>query len=262
MLRELEGRVALVTGGSKGIGKAIAASFASEGAKVMVAARGSAALESTAKELSVLSVVTDVRNPKDVERAVEFTVERFGRIDILVNNAGGADHIAEFSGLTKEDWFDAFELNLMSVVYSVQHALPHLKKSGHGRIINIASISGVEPGLLVPHYSAAKAGVINLTKHLANVFAADGILVNVICPAQVHSDSRNQLAEHVARTKGIPLSEAIADIDVQGAARIPLGRIGEPNDVAGLVTFLASDKASWITGACFHVDGGKCRGIR
>jgi len=152
-----------------------------------------------------------------------------------------------------------FELNVMTIVYFVQHALPGLRRSKAGRIINISSISGIEPGLLVPHYCASKAAVINLSKQLANWLASDKILVNVVCPGQVHSDGRNKLAEYMADLQGVPVSEARAQIDTQGAAGIPLGRIGKGDDVAALVAFLASDKAAWITGSCFHVNGGKHR---
>lgn len=264
MGRELEGRVALVTGGSKGIGKAIAWSFAQQGANVVVTARGAEALDAVVKEFAgfageVVAVVADATDPASVRAAVDLTVQRFGQLDILVNNVGGTNRIADFSDLTKDDWFKVFDLNVMSVVYSVQCALPWLRRSRAGRIINISSISGVEPGLLIPHYCATKAAVINLSKHFANLFSGDGILVNVVCPGQVHSDGRKKLAEHIAETQGIPLSAAIVQIDTQGADKIPLGRIGEPDDVAGLVAFLASDRAAWITGACFHVNGGKHR---
>jgi 3-oxoacyl-[acyl-carrier protein] reductase len=261
---ELAGRVALVTGGSKGIGKSIAGSLARAGANVVIVARTGAILQSAAEELAglvgeVTSVAADATDPSAAQHAVESAVQRFGRLDILVNNAGGVNRVAAFSDLTRNDWFKVFELNLMSVVYFVQSALPWLKQSGNGRIINISSISGVEPGLLVPHYCAAKAAVINLSKHLANLFAGDGILVNAVCPGQVSSDARNDLAEYVAQKEGIALSAAAAQIDAKGAAAIPLGRIGEPDDVAGLVTFLASNRAGWITGTCLHVNGGKHR---
>lgn len=264
MNRDLEGRVAFVSGGSKGIGKAIARSCVLQGANVVITGRGADALDAVVKELSgfageVFGVRADATDPTSVRSAVDSTVQRFGQLDILVNNVGGTNRIAGFSGLTRDDWFKVFDLNVMSVVYSVQYALPWLKQSKAGRIINISSISGVEPGQLIPHYCATKAAVINLSKHFANLFASDGILVNVVCPGQVHSDGRNKLAEHIAETQGIPLSAAIVQIDTQGAANIPIRRIGEPDDVAGLVAFLASDKAAWITGSCFHINGGKHR---
>lgn len=260
----MEGRVALVTGGSKGIGRAIARSLAGEGAKVVVTARGPDALERLAQEVNgdggkVLPIAADATDPNAVRSVVESAVRHFGGLDILVNNVGGTNRIAEFAVLTKEEWIHTFELNVMTVVYFVQAALPWLRKSTSGRIINMASITGVEPGQLAPHYAASKAALINLSKHLANLFAADGILVNVVCPGQVDSDARQGLAEYVAQTHSIPLDAARVRIDAEGAARIPLGRLGECKDVAEMVSFLASEKVGWITGECFHVDGGKHR---
>ncbi|MBI1870538.1 MAG: SDR family oxidoreductase [Chlamydiae bacterium] len=260
----LTGRVALITGSSKGIGKAIAQSLAQEGADVVLTARDPVVLEATVQEFERLpgkafAVAADATDPQSVQRVVGDAIQRFGRLDILVNNVGGVNKITKFYDLNRDDWISAFDLNVMTVVHFVQQALPWLKKSKVGRIINIASISGVEPGLLIPHYCASKAAVINLSKHLANLLGSDGVLVNVICVGQVHSDGRDQLAKQVAYEEEISLINARIKIDAQGAARIPLGRIGQGDDVAGLVTFLASDKSAWITGSCFHVNGGKHR---
>ncbi|MBI3011647.1 MAG: glucose 1-dehydrogenase [Candidatus Omnitrophica bacterium] len=260
----MEGRVALVTGSSKGIGRAIARSLARGGAKVVVTARGPEALEQAAQEANgyggnVLPIAADATDPNAVRAVVESAVRHFGGLDILVNNVGGANRIAEFAELTKEDWIHTFELNVMTVVYFVQAALPWLRKSAGGRIINMASITGVEPSQLAPHYAASKAAIINLSKHLANLCAPNGILVNVVCPGQVSSEARQGLADYVARTHNIPLADARVRIDAEGASRIPLGRLGVCEDVAELVSFLASEKAGWITGECFHVDGGKHR---
>jgi 3-oxoacyl-[acyl-carrier protein] reductase len=210
-------------------------------------------------EPGIHTFVADAADPNSAECAINAAANKFGGLDILVNNAGGVDKIGGFTDLRNEDWLQAFELNVMSAVYAVRQALPWLRRSRNARIINVASISGVEPGLLVPHYCAAKAALINLSKHLANTLAGDRILVNVVCPGQVHTEARQKLAEYVAESEDISISAAIDKIDSQGAARIPLGRIGEPGDVAQLITFLASDRASWITGSCFHIDGGKLR---
>lgn len=239
----LEGRVAIVTGGSKGIGKAIAESLIDEGVKVVICARGADSLAATQEEIRksgnyAVTMQADVTKPDDVEKVVAFTVARFGGLDILVNNAGGATVFGTFSELEDKDWLDSYNLNVMSVVYFVRYAIPFLKQSQAPRIINIASISGFQPGYFNPHYAASKAAVINLSKYLANHLAKDKILVNTVCPGPINSGPW----EHVTRD-------------------FPLGRIGEVDDVAGLVTFLASDKVPWITGSCFHVNGGTLSSI-
>lgn len=261
---ERSGRTALVTGGSHGIGKAIARALAEQATNVVILARQRDALEAAAADLQALNgevryVVADVTDETAVQNAVEQAVAWFGRLDVLVNNAGGATPIAAFEELTNQDWRNAFELNVMSVVQSVRTSLPWLRRSGTGRIVNIASITGIEPGQLVPHYSAAKAAVINLSKHLANALAVDSILVNVVCPGQVNSEGRRTFARQVAAERKISFADALHEINAKGAAAIPLGRIGEPDDVGALVAFLASEKCSWITGSCFHVNGGKHR---
>ena len=165
--------------------------------------------------------------------------------------------MAPFSSLERDDWLDAFQLNVMSVVDYVQASLYWLKESSAARIINIASISGVEPGVLNPNYSCSKAAVINLSKYLANQLAKDNILVNVICPGQVATDARMRHAEFIAGQEGVSIDEARRKIDQVGADRIPLGKIGESEDIASLVLFLASEKAKWITGSSYQINGGK-----
>lgn len=262
----LAGRVALVSGGSKGIGRAVARALAAEGARVVVSARGADALASAEQEIrraggEVLAVPADVRDPEGVSHVAERAVEAFGGLDILVNNVGGAGTYGGFFDLADEAWIEAYRLNVMSVVYFVRYALPWLRQSAAPRIVNVASISGVEPGSFNPHYTVANAGVINLTKHLANQFAGERILVNVVCPGPVHSHSWDQNVRRVAEVRGLSVDEARAAVDAEEAAKIPLGRIGEGDDVAAVVAFLASDRAAWITGSCFHVNGGKLRSM-
>lgn len=261
----LKGRVAIVTGGSMGVGKAIARSLAHEGASVVICARGADALEAVTREIqqgggSAVAVVADATDPDIAGSVVETAIDRFGGLDILVNNVGGAGRFGGLSELTDQDWLDAFNLNVMTVVHFVRFALPALRQSSSARIINISSTSGVQPGSYNPHYTAAKAAVINVSKYFANLYARDQILVNVVCPGPVYSESWDRNVQRIADIREITLDDARNQVDVEEAGKIPLGRVGEGDDVAGLVTFLASDKAAWITGSCFHVNGGKLAG--
>ncbi len=260
----LNGRVALVTGGSKGIGRAIARALAEEGARVTVTARGAQALQDTARELSawnVLAVAADATDPKAVDAAVGRVIDAHGALDILVNNVGGAGRFGGFRELGDTDWLSAFDLNVLSMVRFVRAAEPHLRRSKCGRIINISSISGVQPGSFNPHYTATKAATINLSRYLADYLANDRVLVNVVCPGPVHSESWDENVRRVAIERNIPFESAWQQVEREEAAKIPLGRVGEGEDIAGLVTFLASDKSGWATGSCFHVNGGKLRAI-
>jgi len=260
----LDGRVALVTGGSKGIGRAIVHALAEEGVRVAVTARGAEALQKTATELSdfkILTISADATDQEEVRSAVACVIDVLGGLDILVNNVGGAGRFAGFRDLTDVDWRHAFDLNVLSIVHFVRAAEPHLRTSKAGRIINISSIAGVQPGSFNPHYAVTKAATINLSKYLANYFVDDGVLVNVVCPGPVHSESWNENVRRLAIERGIPAEESWHQIERDECAKIPLGRVGEGEDVAGLVVFLASERSSWVTGSCFHVNGGKLRTI-
>ncbi|MDY6833753.1 MAG: glucose 1-dehydrogenase [Chloroflexota bacterium] len=262
----LQGRVSIVTGGSRGIGKSVAESLAHEGAHVVICAREAGYLNSVEREIlllgeSALSVTADVTKPADVKRVVDTTIEKFGSLDILVNNVGGTTRFGAFSELTHDDWMRSFELNVMTMVYFVQYALPFLVQSQSPRIINISSISGVEPGFYNPHYTITKAATINLSKYLANWLAKDQILVNAVCPGPVYSESWNRNVQCLAERDNLTLEEAGEIMNNQESLKIPLQRIGNGEDVAGLVVFLASEKAKWITGSCFHVNGGKLRSV-
>ena len=246
----LEGRVAIVSGGSRGIGAAIARSLAREGVSVVICARGKGPLDIVRDEIvlsggKALAISADCTDPVDVGNVVDRTIDEFHGVDILVNNVGGAGRFADFMELSDSDWLNVFRLNMLSNVYFVRYVLPWLRYSKSPRIINISSISGLQPGFYNPHYASVKAAVINFSKYLANVLASDGILVNTVCPGPVLNDSWDKDVRRMT----------------EETQKIPLGRIGEADDVADLVTFLASERASWITGSCFHVNGGKFRSI-
>lgn len=262
----IKGRVAIVTGGTKGIGQAIVKTLAREGVRVVTCARGVKAIEILKNEVAqegsnLLTLAADMNKPEDIRRVIDKTVEYFGGVDILVNNVGGIKKMGHFKDLNDQDWIETFELNVMSVVRFVREVLPTLKQSRFARIINISSISGVQPGFYNPHYTTTKSAVINLSKYLANQLAAEKILVNVVCPGPVHSGSWDRSVEELARQRHLRVEEMARVFEDEERRKIPLGRVGEGEDVSGLVAFLASDHASWITGSCFHVNGGKLRSM-
>jgi len=255
---ELAGQVALVTGASRGIGRAIALELARAGADLVINARGREALEAVAAEVracgrQVETVAADVATEAGGRLVVERAVARFGRVDVLVNNAGrGAPR--RLLELTEADWLASFALNFMSAVRLSLACVPIMRAQGGGRIVNIASRVGRQPDPLFAPYAAAKAALINFTKSLANAFSKDGILSNCIVPGLIRTEAVEEAARASAAATGRTVEEVLAE--TLRRRPIPAGRMGEPADVAGLVVFLASPHASWITGGTFSVDGG------
>jgi 3-oxoacyl-[acyl-carrier protein] reductase len=261
---DLRGRVAMVTGGSQGIGRSIALALAAEGADVVLVARRREPLESVAKEIEAIGtaahvVDADVATADGTATAFAGAVDRFARVDILVNNAGKGSP-KPMLDLVDDDWVASFELNLMSAVRLSLACVPHMKEQGWGRLIHIASRVAREPDPYFAPYSASKAALINFSKNLANGFSKHGVLSNCIVPGLIHSEAIDQAAEKSAAATGKTVEEVFAA--TLAKRPIPAGRLGEPTDVAGLVALLASDRASWITGACFTIDGGIVRGDR
>ncbi len=247
----LQDRVAIITGASYGIGRAIAESLSKEGAKVAICARNQDQLDQAAQALGsdVLAVQADMTQLADIEKLFAQTLERYGRIDILVNNAGGT-HLSQLLDLPDEAWQENIDVNLFSVLRCSRLALPHMRRQHWGRIINISSIFGKQPGGGMIDYNATKAAVISLTKTLADELAKDNVLVNAVCPGPV----RTPLWENAA--KMINPEDPDGMIEEFAQANIPLGRFGRPEEIASLVTFLASEQASFITGSAYDIDGG------
>ena len=260
---QLAGRVALVNGASKGIGRAIAAVLAAEGAAVVISARHEAVVTRAAAEIAaasgteVVGVAADVSRPGTAELLVGTAVERFGGLDILVNNSGGPP-FGRFSDFDDDAWQDAFDLLLLSVVRMVRAALPQLRASGRGRVINIASTSVKEPiaGLLLSN--SLRAGVAGLARTLADELAPEQITVNNVLPGSILTDRLRAGAAARAEEAGTPVDDLIR---AEVGRRVPLGRVGEPEDLAALVAYLCSAAGAYVTGQTIAVDGGLLRSI-
>ncbi len=258
----LKGVVALVAASSQGLGKAVAMGLAREGAYLSMCARRADVLEAAAGEIrretgtEVLALPADVSTEEGVNAIVSATVERYGRLDVLFNNAGGPPP-GDFTMHGDEAWQKGFELNLLSAVRLIRASLPHLQKSGRGRIINLTSTSVKQPVEQLILSNSIRAGVIGMAKTLSFELAPYNITVNNIAPGRFATQRIKELDRNRAATLGITEEEAHR----AALSQIPLGRYGEPEELAHLVVFLASDKASYITGTTIQVDGGMVRGI-
>jgi 3-oxoacyl-[acyl-carrier protein] reductase len=259
---QLKERIALVTGGSRGIGAGIVRHLAQEGVKVIFCARASTAMTALEAEVragggACLAIPADVFDPSALQAAVDTAAAHWGGLDILVNNVGGAIRFGGFEDLNDDDWMKAYEFNVMSTVRCTRAALPHLRRSTLKRVINVSSISAQQPGFYNPHYAGTKAAIVNLGKHLANILSKDNILVNTVCPGPVHSESWESNIAKIAAERGVSVEESRRAVEKEEAAKIPLGVVGEPEHVAAVVALLASPLSAWTTGACFHINGGK-----
>ncbi len=258
----LEGKAALVAAASKGMGRACARGLAAEGVRVAICSRSADDLRKAADAIraetgtEVLAIPADVGKAEEIRGLVARTVEAFGGVDILVTNSGGPPP-GPFGQFGDADFQAAFETNLLSVVRMVREALPHMRRRRWGRIINIQSTSIKQPidGLLLSN--AIRPGVQGLVRSLVNEVSRDGITINTVCPGRILTD----------RLRGALVSRAkAAGLDYEAFAReeqasVPLGRFGDPEDIANVVVFLASERASYVTGVAIQVDGGLVRGL-
>ena len=253
----LSGKVALVAAASKGLGRAIAEELAAEGASVALCARGEEALERARDEIQrttkaeVIAIAGDVSRAGDVDRITRATLERFGRIDVLVTNAGGPPS-GKFESLTPEMWKQAVDLTLMSVINLTRAVIPGMKERKWGRVINVTSIAVKQPvdGLMLSN--SLRSAVTGFARTLANEVAPLGITVNNILPGYTRTERVEQLSAATAKREGITAEAAVGKWE----AEIPMKRLGEPREFAALAAFLASERASYITGTSISVDGG------
>jgi 3-oxoacyl-[acyl-carrier protein] reductase len=246
-MAEQQKGAAIVTGAARGIGRAIAERLATDGYAVVIADRDAAAAEQTAAELRqagqrALAVQVDVADRASVGAMVSASVQEFGQVDVLVNNAGIAGKAAPITEQSDEDWDLMMAIDLKSVYLCCQAVLPHMLERKHGSIVNVASIAGKEGNPNMVPYSAAKAGVIGLTKSLGKEVAQQGVRVNAVAPAVIGTEILLQLTQQ--------------QIDYM-TSRIPMARLGKPEEVAQVVAFLASDASSFVTAQCYDVSGGR-----
>jgi len=253
----LKDKIALVAASSKGLGRASAEAIAQEGGKVTICARDEAALNKTAAEIvaatgaEVLAIAADMASAADIQKVVQRTVDRFGGLHILVSNAGGPPP-GYFPDFDDAQWDSAINLSLMSTVRLIRAVLPYMKQAQWGRIINVTSISVKEPIDNLVLSNSIRAAVHGLAKTLANQVGKDGITVNNVLPGYTLTDRVKQLAVALAEQRGTTPEEVVANLGTP----IPLGRVAQPEEFGAVVAFLASEKASYITGSSIPVDGG------
>jgi 3-oxoacyl-[acyl-carrier protein] reductase len=251
----LEGRVCLVSGSTAGIGRETARLLAEEGARVAVCGRDEVRVEEARSATGAeLGVAVDLSRPDAPAALVARVVDALGPVDCLVNNVGGAYQRA-FEELGDEDWEELGQLNVMSYVRAIRAVVPAMRARGSGRIVNVSSTAGKRPSAGMPDYSVTKAAVLSLSRLVADLYAGDGILCNAVAPGPTASPAwlaEGGLADQAARRSGKTRDDVLAGV----AAGRPLGRLAEPAEIAAVIVFLCSERASYVTGSAWSADGG------
>jgi 3-oxoacyl-[acyl-carrier protein] reductase len=257
----VRGRTAVIVAGSKGLGKAVAEELAGEGCDIVLCARGESALSATAEGIRKLGakahpIQADVSKPGEPERVIREAIRVFGKVDIVLTNSGGPP-AGPFESLTREAWDEATRLVLGSVVAFCQAVVPGMKERRWGRILNVTSIAAKQPVDNLMLSNSIRAAVIGFARTLANEVASFGITVNNLLPGFTRTDRMVELSEVTAKKEGITPDAALS----RYTAQVPMGRMAEPREFAALAAFLASERASYITGQSIAVDGGWIRGL-
>jgi 3-oxoacyl-[acyl-carrier protein] reductase len=261
----LRGRVALVCAASQGLGKAAALGFAREGAHVVICSRQRKALTVASKDIRsaagdlpvrVVPVVADLTKARHITAVVARTMRAFGRIDILITNAGGPP-VAPFEALDDERWEAGVALTLMSAIRCIRAVLPHMRKRKWGRIVNITSVAAKQPINDLIISSALRPGILGLSRVLASEYGKEGILINSVAPGFMLTGRMQQIGASRAKEQGITVEQYFEN----AAREIPLQRYGDPEELANVIVFLGSERASYLTGATVSVDGGMLKGL-
>ena len=256
----LDDKVAIITGGSEGIGKAAALGMAKEGAKVIIVARRQEVLDQAATEIRtategvVLPLAADVSDKGAARRVVQAALDNYGRVDILVNNAG-TSMAKEFEEVSDEDWDYDFELKVWGAVRLIRESIPEMRRVGGGRIINVTNLGGRTPGPASMPTSISRAAGIGITKGLSKDLAKDNILVSTVCIGLVKSGQHERRYQRLIETNPSLTMDQFWDDTVQRRG-VPLGRMAEANEAGDVITFLASERASYLTGIAVNIDGG------
>ena len=262
MTLELRDRVAVVTGASKGMGRAAAAGLAAEGADLCLVARGEEALARAAQEIAeangreLMTIPGDVADPGLADLVIGKVIERWGRLDILVNNAGGPPR-GSFLDHNEAAWEAALQLNLRSVIRFSRAAVPHMKAGNWGRIVNITSSLAKEPTAPMVLSATARAGVSAFSKAISIELASHNVMVNTVCPGGVLTERLVGLLEARSAQESVSYEQLLA----QSVASIPAGRFAEPEEIANVIVFLASERNRYVTGASIMIDGSLTKGI-